>query len=265
MQFTKLFSSILDSTIWQEATATKILWITMLAMTDRNGEVHASIPGIAKRAGISLNDCETALESLKSPDPYSRTRESDGRRIADIEGGWALLNHGKYRQLLSSEERREYNRRKQSEYRAKKAADQQKPVTQLSNNVKQGEQKCSESTHTESESESDTDKGKASPLTPASRVLAQKSESQLRIESWFNRRPDTKPDKTERNAWKNARVVVAGTSPDEWDLLERFYQAPQAETYTRKSISVLLNNWQGEIDRAKAWQPKIKGEFSNAW
>ena len=237
----------------------------MLAMTDRNGEVHASIPGIAKRAGISLNDCETALESLKSPDPYSRTKESDGRRIADIEGGWALLNHGKYRQLLSSEERREYNRRKQSEYRAKKAADQQKPVTQLSNNVKQGEQMCRESTHTESESESESDKGKASPLTPASRVLAQKSESQLRIESWFNRRPDTKPDKTERNAWKTARVVVAGTSLDEWDLLERFYKAPQAETYTRKSISVLLNNWQGEIDRAKAWQPKIKGEFSNAW
>ena len=61
MQFTKLFSSILDSTIWQEPVETKILWITMLAMVDRSGEVHSSIPGLARRAGITLDQVRAVL------------------------------------------------------------------------------------------------------------------------------------------------------------------------------------------------------------
>lgn len=117
MQFTKLFSSILDSTIWQEPPATKLVWITMLAMVDRNGEVHTSIPGLAKRAGVTNQECETALACFQSPDPYSRTKDHEGRRIRVIDGGFELLNHGKYRALLSAEERREYNRKKQQEYR----------------------------------------------------------------------------------------------------------------------------------------------------
>jgi hypothetical protein len=121
MQFTKLFNSILDSTIWQEPLQTKVVWITMLAMVDRGGEVHASIPGLAKRAGVTLQECESALECLHSPDKYSRTQEHEGRRVVEIDGGWALLNHSKYRALLSAEERREYNRLKQAQYRKEKS------------------------------------------------------------------------------------------------------------------------------------------------
>jgi hypothetical protein len=91
----------------------------MLAMVNMRGEVEASVPGLAKRAGVTLEQCEQALECFRSPDRYSRTQDHDGRRIRDIEGGWELLNHGKYRALLSAEERREYNRRKQADYRGR--------------------------------------------------------------------------------------------------------------------------------------------------
>jgi hypothetical protein len=151
MQFTKLFNSILDSTIWQEPLETKVVWITMLAMVDRGGEVHASIPGLAKRAGVSLDECEQALECLKAPDRYSRTQEHDGRRVAEIDGGWRLLNHGKYRALLSAEERREYNRLKQAEYRKAKPA---KDVNDMSMTVNDN---VSNAHITESEAESDTE------------------------------------------------------------------------------------------------------------
>jgi len=137
MQFTKLFNSILDSTIWQEPKETKIVWITMLAMVDRCGEVHASIPGLARRAGVTIPECELALACLLSPDTYSRTKDHDGVRIAEIDGGWALLNHGKYRTLLSAEERREYNRRKQAEYRSKAAANDCLNVKDSCINVKE--------------------------------------------------------------------------------------------------------------------------------
>ena len=148
MQFTKLFSSILDSTIWQEPPQTKILWITMLAMADRNGQVHASIPGLARRAGISLQECESAIACLMAPDPYSRTKDHEGRRICVIDGGWALLNHAKYRTLLSFEERREYNRRKQAEHRAKKSA---------SITVIDSQSQSAKSAHTEAEAEAEAE------------------------------------------------------------------------------------------------------------
>ncbi len=119
--YTKLFNSILDSTIWQESSATRLLWITMLAMSDKGGTVQASIPGLARRAGIEIGECEAGLLCLSESDPYSRTPDHEGRRIRTIAGGWELLNHAKYRDLLSLEERREYNKKKQAEWRAKNA------------------------------------------------------------------------------------------------------------------------------------------------
>lgn len=146
MQFTKLFSSILDSTIWQEDKETKLVWVTMLAMCDRSGEVHASIPGLAVRAGVSIAECETALACLMSPDRYSRTKDHEGRRVKEIDQGWELLNHGKYRELLSAEERREYLRRKQQEHRAKS-----------STTVNKCQSASTPSTHTEAEAEAEAD------------------------------------------------------------------------------------------------------------
>ncbi len=117
--YTKLFNSILASTIWREDDKTRIVWITMLAMATKQGIVEASLPGLADFARVNLEDCEKSLARLSAPDAYSRSKISDGRRITEIEGGWLLLNHKKYRDTLTSDERREYNRVKQAEYRAK--------------------------------------------------------------------------------------------------------------------------------------------------
>ena len=91
--FTKLFSQILDSTIWDEPWNVKGVWITMLAMADHQGRVMASIPGLARRATVSLLECEAALQVFLSPDSYSRSSEFEGRRIEVIDGGWRLLNY----------------------------------------------------------------------------------------------------------------------------------------------------------------------------
>ena len=103
LTFTKLFSSITESTIWTENDPTRIIWITMMAMADRRGRVWASIPGLANRARASVEDVEAALSKFLSPDKYSRTTEHEGRRIEQIEGGWRLLNHEKYRAIRDEE------------------------------------------------------------------------------------------------------------------------------------------------------------------
>ncbi len=115
--YTKLFSSIITSTIWQEDNPTRILWITMLALSDMDGKVEGSIPGLAKMAGITIAECEISLQKLMSPDPYSRTKEHEGRRVLEVDGGWLLLNRAKYRDKRDPEKRREQTRDAVRRYR----------------------------------------------------------------------------------------------------------------------------------------------------
>ncbi len=122
MGYTKLFNEIIMSTIWREPNHVRILWVTMLAIKDRYHVVNASTPGLSDAARISLNECEQALEILSSPDSYSRTKDNEGRRIKKCEGGWIILNGEVYRNKMSLDERREYNRLKQKEYRERDKA-----------------------------------------------------------------------------------------------------------------------------------------------
>lgn len=120
--FTKLYSSLVDSTIWRESKETKIVWITMLAKTDKFGVVEASLPGLADAARVTLEECLEALKVLMAPDQYSRSREFQGRRVAEVDGGWQILNYAKYRSKLSEEDRREYQAAWMKEYRKRKKA-----------------------------------------------------------------------------------------------------------------------------------------------
>lgn len=122
MAYTKLFSSIIMSTIWREDDDTRIVWITMLALADKNGEVQASVPGLADAARVSVEGCREALIRLMAPDPDSRTKTDEGRRIAEISGGWELLNHGKYRRMASKDEQVEKSAERQRRFRARHAA-----------------------------------------------------------------------------------------------------------------------------------------------
>jgi hypothetical protein len=115
--YAKLFSTIITSSIWSADDKTRIVWITMLALADRYGNVQASIPGLAATARVTLQECEAAVRTLSNPDPYSRSTDSEGRRIEPIEGGWHLLNYVKYRRMKRSAERTEYLRIKQREHR----------------------------------------------------------------------------------------------------------------------------------------------------
>lgn len=117
--YTKLFSSITASTIWQEPDGTRLTWITMLAMARKDGCVYGSVPGLAHQAKVSIDAVRKALACFLAPDPDSRTKDFEGRRIEEIDGGWRLLNHEKFRKIRSAEERREYMR----EFMRKKRAD----------------------------------------------------------------------------------------------------------------------------------------------
>lgn len=118
--FTKLFADIVTSSIWSEDDKTRILWVTLLALCQRDGIVRAATTSLARVAGIDVESCERALVKFQEPDKESRSREFDGRRIERVEGGWRLLNYQKYREGRDVSARREYQRIKQAEYRSKR-------------------------------------------------------------------------------------------------------------------------------------------------
>lgn len=117
--YTKLAASILQSSIWSEDDRTRIVWITLLAMANQHGEVLASIPGVARMAGVPIADAEMALRRFLSPDPYSRTPDKEGRRLEAIEGGWVLVNHAKYRAAFSREDQKAKTAERVARHRAK--------------------------------------------------------------------------------------------------------------------------------------------------
>lgn len=133
--YTPLFNSIITSSIWQEPNHVRIIWITLLAMSDASGKVEGSIPGLANVANVTISECSEAIEILSTPDLYSRTKDFEGRRIHKIEGGWQIYNLKRFREKAKSRAAymRDYREKK------KKEANKEKQTKETNtNNNKQG-------------------------------------------------------------------------------------------------------------------------------
>jgi hypothetical protein len=102
--YAKIYESILDSSVWSEAAATRLVWITMLAMADQDGHVEASLGGLARRANVTREECEQALAVLSNPDPDDKSGVDDGRRIQKVERGWSITNHRRYREMRTKKQ-----------------------------------------------------------------------------------------------------------------------------------------------------------------
>jgi hypothetical protein len=223
--YTKLFASILDSTIWREDDKTRIVWITMLAMSNQWGDVQSSIPGLADRARVSIPEAEKALKVLAEPDEYSRTKDHDGRRIQEVDGGWRILNHGKYREKMSQDERREYLARKQREFRARRK--QGDPVNIESTDVNSCGDKSTPSTHTEADSE-------AKAVTPKSVRVSKPREAEgysQDFEAFWCAYPNKK---AKVDAWKVWKKIV--NHPGVFVLIEAIKTHTQEDSWQRGFI-----------------------------
>jgi len=114
-----LWSGIVTSSIWDEDVIVRVVWITMLAVKDRDGFVSGSVSSMRRLANIeSEKECARAIRVLESPDMRSPGQPNDGRRINRVDKGWVVLNHGKYRDMIQDEYRRNYKAKKHAEYRA---------------------------------------------------------------------------------------------------------------------------------------------------
>jgi hypothetical protein len=150
--YTKLHASILTSTIWLESDHVRIVWITLLALANKEGVVQGSVPGLASVARVPVDKAREAITRLLDPDPDSRSKTEDGRRLEAIEGGWRLINFDFYRKLHSEEQRREYKRLWMAEKRKESTAVHKSPHVSKVDNV---DTSISKKQNTEAETQTD--------------------------------------------------------------------------------------------------------------
>ncbi len=118
--YNRLFTKILDSSIWLEPCTTRIVWVTLLAAMDEDGYAHFSaIENLAARARVSVRDTKKAIECFLSPDPNSSNPDNNGRRIERIDGGYLILNAKEHRETFNREIQREQTRLRVARHREK--------------------------------------------------------------------------------------------------------------------------------------------------
>ena len=138
--WTPLYQQIIGSSIWEAPDHIRIAWITLLAVSNKEGIAAVTTSGLSRLANITIEHAEDAIRVLSGPDPDTLTQANEGRRIARCEDGWKLLNFQKYRDKAKKAALREYNAAKQAEYRAEKCSTshvrKQVKLTELTNENK---------------------------------------------------------------------------------------------------------------------------------
>jgi hypothetical protein len=157
--YNKLFTKILDSSIWLETAPTRIVWITFLAAMDQDGFVALSGAGnVANRARVTDQEAADAIACLEAPDVKNPDQDNEGRRVERIPGaGWIVLNAEKYRDLVRAETIREQTRERVRRFRKNKNGN---GVTQCNENVTPSD------SYSDSDSEAKEEKKKRANKSP---------------------------------------------------------------------------------------------------
>lgn len=116
--YNRLFSRILDSSIWLEPDTTRIVWFTLLAAMDEDGFApFAAVGNLANRARVPLEATVTAITTLESPDPNSSNQAHEGRRIERVPGGWIVINKPDFDNLAMRADERSQTRERVRRHR----------------------------------------------------------------------------------------------------------------------------------------------------
>jgi len=289
MSFTKVHQSILQSSLWCEDSDTKVVWITLLALADRHGEVMASVPGLARTAGVTLEKCQAAIAKFTQPDPHSRTPDLEGRRLEPIPGGWALVNHAKYRHEASKEDSKEKAAQRQKRHRETKQALRVTPsngqsVTVTPSNAPVTQSRDIAETEAEADAEADSkkDKGKeveASLPFSLSPKPSKKPAGEHRqmIDAWrqaYEEAHGTKFVVTPRDAKAAKDLLASGVKPDDVASLAKAAWANkgkdswncQNRTATLYDFADAFMKIKQEVSKAGGTSSApIGGEFCEGW
>ncbi len=128
--YAKIFAQIFDSSI-AENYETRHTFEDLLKLADLDGVVDMTMEAISRRTNVPIEKVRVGIEELSKPDPKSRCREKEGRRIVLVDSnrdwGWVIVNYAHYRNLQDEETRRGYFRDAKRRERSRKKPKKMQP------------------------------------------------------------------------------------------------------------------------------------------
>jgi len=109
MNYVPIFSTIVDSSLWKEPAHVCKMFITMLALKDREQRVPHTSWTLAQKANLTAEEAAEALRILSEPDTRKRPlvegekpQPHEGRRIELLPDGqgWKILNGSYYQEVM---------------------------------------------------------------------------------------------------------------------------------------------------------------------
>ncbi|MEI8376451.1 MAG: hypothetical protein WCJ35_26845 [Planctomycetota bacterium] len=179
--------------------------------------------------GEKVDVIQGAIDYLCAPDKNSGSPLEEGRRLVGLgerSMEYRVVNGEKYQEMRDYEERKVQNREAQAKWREKRKAEAGAAELGLESNGGGGQ----------------------------GNVSWHPDPVQLRLSALFHRRPDTAWSKKECAAFK-----ALGEIPEsDLALIETYYRTeplPGAGDFRRRDLCTLLNNFPGEVDRARKSKP----------
>jgi len=115
----KIFGSLFTGSMMGVGANVIAVWAYVIAHS-HGGQVELNPKLVGVQIGMTPEEVELAVAYLCAPDPASRSKNEGGRRLVrEGEYAYRVVNHDSYLKVRNEEERREYNRVKQQEHRAK--------------------------------------------------------------------------------------------------------------------------------------------------
>lgn len=105
MPFARIYGqNLLSSSLWSENSDVLKLFVTMLVAADEDGFVDVfNTHALCRMANLDLPAVENALAVLGAPDPNSRSKDREGRRVVRTEDGrWFVVNLKLYREYRTA-------------------------------------------------------------------------------------------------------------------------------------------------------------------
>ena len=114
--YAKAFSSMFDGSMYGAGSDAFAVWLYLLVKSDHFGHIDINPCKLAGEIGMAPDAVERAIEYLGAPDPRSRSKECEGRRIVkEGEFLYHVVNFEKYKEMRDAESKKAYDR----EYRRK--------------------------------------------------------------------------------------------------------------------------------------------------
>ena len=246
--YSKIFRQIYDSSIADD-WHTRVVFMDLLVLAESDGVIDMTPNAISARTRIPIDIVNNALTSLLQPDPESRTKDLEGRRLVLLDPsrswGWRIVNYEKYRSIKREVDRKSYMRKYMRNYRNQNPDSCKLPVNSEFTKVNTVNSSPSAYVSVPVFEEGESVRGED--------AFQAVQELKVMLASMYKRRNQLIWPQNEEQAI--ARIVRRDNWKDELTELQE-YRNMDGKFFPR-SISALLDGWDKTLDQARS-QPREK-------